>query len=141
QPVHIGGGLGPVLFQLMHAAAGHGGERGFRRREKSRDRQQEHDGGDGVSEHDRNGILSRTPIITRFQSGRNDFTASSGTSRVTKAFPNPCSRMKVSLPSVTFLSWAIWRINSPAPGRGPGMSETALGRPAVLRWRTNRSAS
>src|SRR5690606_10332122 len=66
---------------------------------------------------------------------------SRSTSRVMKASPMPRARMKVSLPSTTFLSCPISAISPSASGSDPLMSESREGRPALARWLRTRTAS
>src|SRR5262249_44057481 len=68
-------------------------------------------------------------------------TSATSTSGAMKLAPIPRARMKVSLPRLTFLSWAMSSIRRSAPGRPPGTDETWMGRPTAARWRSTRSAS
>ena len=45
--------------------------------------------------------------------------------------------MNVSLPRLTFLSWAISSIRRSASGTPPGTAETRVGRPTAARWRVD----
>ena len=49
----------------------------------------------------------------------------------------PRARMKVSLPRLTFLSWAIRSIRRSASGRPPATCDRRVGRPTAARWRVD----
>src|SRR5262249_8193035 len=56
-------------------------------------------------------------------------TSAASTSGAMKLAPIPRARMKVSLPRLTFLSWAMRSIRRSASGTPPGTEDTWIGRP------------
>ena len=69
-------------------------------------------------------------------------TSAASTSRVTKAWPMPRTRMKVSWPRLTFLSCEIRSIIASTPGQlPPPTALTWVGSPTAARCAMTRSAS
>ena len=95
-----------IRLQRVDAAARHGGERRLRSGEESRKQHECHDRedlGPIVSQY-RERAFSRHCGCFSF---RKLNTSEAGTSSAMKDWPMPRVRMKVSLPRLTFLSWAI----------------------------------
>src|SRR5262249_25700776 len=123
----------PLLFETMHAGARRCGQRGLAAREE---------GGEQDADGNRH---QGEPIVGSHRSAsfstRKARTSAASTSGAMKLARIPRARMKVSLPRLTFLSWAMSSIRRSTPGRPPGTEETWIGRPTAARWRSTRSAS
>src|SRR5262249_50080502 len=122
-----------LLLQAMHAGARRRGQRRLAAREE---------GGEQDADQD---CRKYKPIVESHRSAsfstRNARTSAASTSGAMKLAPIPRTRMKVSWPRLTFLSWAISSIRRSTPGTPPETWETRVGRPTAARWRSTRSAS
>src|SRR5262249_12657045 len=123
----------PLLFEPVHAGRRGSGQRGLTSREEGGEEdtnENRHQGEPIVGSH-------RSAIF----SARKARISAASTSDAMKLAPIPRARMKVSLPRLTFLSWAMRSIRRSASGTPPGTEDTWIGRPTAARWRSTRSAS
>ena len=153
----VGGPMRIVVDDDLERAAddAHTGPRGRRQgrlgageERRGHDAQEDDDNVEGVRHR---GILARAHSgVMRFAGvqlegassrPRKVETLPSSTSRATNASPIPLTRMKVSLPRSTFLSWRIAVKRLPESASKPGISPIRVGRPAALRCASTRVAS
>src|SRR5260221_3044002 len=117
----------------MHAGSRGRDQRGLAAREE---------GGEQDADENRH---QGEPIVGSHRSAsfstRKAWTSAASTSGAMKLAPIPGASMKVILPRLTFLSWAMSSIRRSAPGTPPGTEETRIGRPTSAKGWSTRSAS
>src|SRR6516165_8682038 len=133
QPVDDAGVTVALLFQTHHRRARGCGKRGFARGKECRYQKAQNDRQYGQP-------IENAHRLASF-SFKNVLTSRSSTPVSITAEPMARTRINVSIPRFTFLSWAISSMIRSRPGSGPGISGGLVGRPTSAKWRFTLTAS